>query len=235
MKSEDFIKLLDRYSMPVFTIGDAARLIGKPRGYASLYLSKMPGIRRIERGKYFVEGTSVYRIASHIVSPSYLTTTTAFAVYGLTTQIPIEVHVAATARHRPVEVEGNRITFARIGKKRFFGYIYRNGVSIATVEKSIIDALFLGVGFGEVIDAASKALKMRKLSVQKLEEFTIMFGSKALASKIGFILEFCGAESSALVRYRSKNPVMLSAGAEHYDKKWHVLYDERLLSKEVLA
>ena len=236
MKSEDFTKALEGYGLRVFTIGDAVRILKKQNKYVSLYLSKIPNIKRLVRGKYYLAEASTYEIASHVVSPSYLSLITAFSIYNLTTQIPLITYVVSTRQHRSVDLRGKgAIKFIKMDKERFFGYEYRNNISIATIEKAIIDSLYLKNNYGEVIEAFDEAITRNKLNIKKLKEFAIMMKSPAIVNKIGFLLSMYEIDCDDLLPYKSKDYVKLSASSESHGKKWRVIYESRWLSTKNYA
>lgn len=225
MRTDDFIDVLNQYGLRVFTIEDATKLLKKPRNYVSLYLSKSKRIVRIERGKYFIEGTGAYEIASHILSPSYLSLVSALKLYGLTTQIPIQIYVISTKRHMPVKLKGYAINFIKIDKGRFFGYVNNNGISLATVEKAILDSLYFNISFGDTADAFGTALLRGKIDIVRLKELALYMKSPALISKLGFMLSLYGINAEDLLKKRSKNYIILSKAGKSRDKKWRVVYE----------
>lgn len=229
MKAEDLTKMLNDYDMHVFTISEAAQLLKKSDKYVSLFLSKIHCIKRLERGKYYLDGTSMYEIASHIVSPSYLSLETAFKIKGLTAQIPIVTYVVSTKRHKGIKINGNTIKFVKFSKSRFFGYTYGNNVSIATVEKAIVDYLYLGYDYGYAAEIFGEALARDRLDIDRLKEFALMMQSRALVSKVGFLLGVYGVDASDLYKNKSRNYVRLSQTARAHDKRWRVIYEQQWL------
>ncbi len=230
MRHLDFVELLNRQGLHVFTVRDAQRMLKKRGKYVSLFLSSGAAINRIERGKYYLDGTGINEIASHIVSPCYLSLETAFAFHGLTTQIPININVVSTRRHREIKLRGTKIRFVRLDKSRFFGYFYVNNISMATVEKALLDLLYLDGNGGEAVEAIGAATARGKLDFTLLRDFTIQMHCKALTNKVGFLAELYGSRSDKLLRYRSKNYVPLSKGARLRDARWHVLYEKEWLA-----
>ncbi len=230
MKAESLVALLAENGMRVFTVKDAGKLMGKSPKYASLFLSRAKGVRRLERGKYYIDGTGIYEIASHVLSPSYLDLETAFRLHNLTTQIPNVITVASSRRHKAMRIGGYTIRFLSVERKRLFGYVTANGVVVASVEKAIIDSLYLGVGFGECMEAFGSALGRKKINIEALINLTIEMDSMALAARVGFLLKLFKFDARALKRYRPYNWTKLSAKADLKDAEWRVLYEKRWLA-----
>src|SRR5208337_4635739 len=137
IKVQGLIDELSGLGKMVFTIGDASKLTGKPQAYLSRLLPTSGKIRRIERGKYYIDGADIYEIASNVVYPSYVSLFSAFRYYDLTTQEVARMSVLSVRRHGPLEVGGMTIEFTSIAKRRLFGYAKHGNAFVATMEKAI--------------------------------------------------------------------------------------------------
>ena len=65
----------------IFTIKDAAKIMNKPSKYASKLLSSNKYVKRVQRGKYYINNSNqidFYEIASNIVYPSYISLITLY-------------------------------------------------------------------------------------------------------------------------------------------------------------
>jgi predicted transcriptional regulator of viral defense system len=184
MRSEEFIKMINAAGSGVFSIDDAAFIIGKPKSYVSLFLSKNRHIGRIERGKYYIKGSNIYQIASNILFPSYVSLESAFRYYNLITQMPIEVQIISTVQHKNISVEGYRIKVVTFPKDRAFGYSNKEGVFVADVEKAIIDAVYLRRDEQYINEAFENALNEQILDINKLKQYANQMRSKVLLKRI---------------------------------------------------
>ena len=100
----------------VFTVYDAAKLMGKTTSYASLVLSKSKKVIRVERGKYFIEGTSKYEVASNLIFPSYISLQAGLQYYGLIDQNILRYSVIALKRHKTIDLQGITIEFIKTSR-----------------------------------------------------------------------------------------------------------------------
>jgi predicted transcriptional regulator of viral defense system len=222
MREKEFINALISNNIRVFTLNDAVKIIRKPSGYVSLFLSKLDSIKRIERNKYYVRGTDPAEIASNIIHPSYISLVYALAYYKSITQMPVQIDVIALKQHKPLEIEGFKVRFIKVQRKRFFGYINDNNIFIAEPEKAIIDCLLFNVDFFYISESFGKLKD--NLDIAKLKQYAIAVENKALINRLGFLLERHGINAEDLLKYRSRAYVPLSKNAKIKDKRWRVIY-----------
>jgi predicted transcriptional regulator of viral defense system len=193
MKMQDVLDELAAHGKKVFSINDAARIMDKPKIYVSKMLSHNRKVGRIERGKYYLKGlqsADIYEIASQMVFPSYVSMFAAFQYYSLTEQYVIRYSVITIKRHRTVKINGNIIEFITLGKNRFFGYKKTNNLYMATVEKAIIDSLYMNSPpISYVEEVFSEALHKDLIERSKLIKMTLRMGSKAVAKRVYKLLK----------------------------------------------
>ena len=72
MKPTEIIEIFKENGKRTFTLSEYAAIANKSDKYSSLILSKNKNIKRIEGGKFYLNGTNIYEIASNIVYPSYI-------------------------------------------------------------------------------------------------------------------------------------------------------------------
>ncbi len=227
MRFDNILNILSKSNKRVFTVYDAAKLMGKPPAYASLMLSKSKLITRIERGKYFLNEASTYEIVSNILYPSYISLHAGLQYYGLIDQNIVRYSVIAMKRHRTVRVRGINIEFIKAGKRVFFGYLNKKNVYIASPEKLFIDSLyFCKVQFSALKEALNTAKRENMLNIKLLEKYAISIRSKVLISKLGFLLESVGIDADTLLKYKYYNYIKISnTDAKGKNKKWMIIYD----------
>ena len=167
MKTSEFNEYLSRNNIHVFTIADAARIIGKSRAYTSLFLFRNKALRLAERGIYYTKDATEYEIASNIVYPSYISLISSLRFHNLTEQIPNTIYVVTTKRHKPIgDINGYRIEFKNVKKGMMFGYRKIDGAFVADPEKAIIDMVYLNL-FNEYADEAIEGNKVNLSTLSK--------------------------------------------------------------------
>lgn len=228
MRMNDVIETLIKLGKPVFSVYDMAKIIGKPTAYASLVLSKNKKIERIERGKYAIVGTDIYRIASNLVFPSYISLQSGLEFYGLIDQNIIKLSVISLKWHKNIILkEGVRIEFLNITKSRFFGYVNKDGVYIASIEKLFLDCLYFGKPDLEtLIESLGTAIRERLVDIELLNKYALRMKSGVIINKLGFILEKNDVKADSLLNYRYKNYIKIHGfNAAGKDEKWRIIYD----------
>lgn len=222
MKAHDFIDLLREHDKEVFTTKEASVIIGKPVKYASLWLSTIKGIKRLEKGKYFIINTDPYNIASKILKPSYITMSSAFRFYNITTQMPLKIYVVSTARHRKINIEGYDVVFIKTSKNRMFGYSLKNEVFVADIEKAFIDALYFK-NYGLAGEAVENAVEKGLFNAVKFKDYTLKMSDKSLVNRCGYFLEAHKIKADELLKFKSSKKTMFTKGNK-IDKRWNVAH-----------
>ena len=224
MKREDFMDYLLTNGIKVFNIHEAARIFGKPEKYVSLRLSQMPKIKRVIRGLYFIKDIDLSEVATKIISPSYLSLLSAYAIHGVTTQIPIEYEVMSPVQHKNMEINGNRIKFFKLKQDRIFGYSALNGTIVASIEKAIVDSLYFNLYTDETLEVIRS--NYSEINKERLIQHGIRMNSKATVNRLGYLLETSGYDSDSLLEYRSQRYVNFGSGGISRSSKWRVNYAE---------
>ena len=188
----DTLEELQLHGKTVFTINDASMLMKKPKKYVSKILSSNRKVKRIERGLYFISsasGDNIYEIASQIVFPSYISLFAAFQYYSVTDQIIRKYSVISIKRHREINLGENIIEFRTLGKERFFGFNKVQNVYIASIEKAIIDSLYLNIPtFSYVKEAFELSRQNSKLNLKRLKEYADRMNSGNVNRKLPLLL-----------------------------------------------
>lgn len=161
-------------------------------------------VAEIENGKYLLLGFEPERvlanplfIASHLVTPGYVSYWSALHTYGFTEQVPLTVYVATTRKKSPVEYAGQRFRFVTIHPRKYFGYRREQmgglPVLIADEEKALIDSLsepeYAG-GIPKVAKALGAATEV--VDLDTLVGYANQFGDKTLGSRLGYLLGLLG-------------------------------------------
>jgi predicted transcriptional regulator of viral defense system len=176
-------------------------------------------VDEVERGKYLLLGldpemvlSNPLYIASHLISPAYVSYWSALHYHGFTEQVPLTTFVATTRKKRPVTYRGFRFHFVAVKPHKFFGYRRERVGDLPTVvadeAKAIVDSLDLlqhAGGIGEVVKALRVALET--VDEPTLIQYANRMENKSLGSRLGYLLESFGRSAEGLVH--SASPVKL--------------------------
>jgi predicted transcriptional regulator of viral defense system len=226
MRKEDFAKELERNGLPVFTIGDAKKILGKTGPYISKYLSDNQYIFRLERGKYALKSvTDINVLASHIIQPSYVSLISALRFYNLTTQLPRVIYVISTKRHKEIRgLLGYDLKFRTVGKNLLFGYTNVHGANIARIEKAFLDSLYFNKDIYSINEEFKTAIDQHRLNVDLLKEYALLAENRNLINVLGFFLEKNGLDAKELTGRISRNYVKLTPSAKKRNRRWRVMF-----------
>ena len=196
----------------VFTLSDAARLLGSSKAAAKVTIHRLKCKGRVvaaQRGTYIlsparagIEGywtESPFLVLPHIIDDYYVGFWTAMSHWGMTEQIPITIFVATTKRKRPVRYGGQTFRFVTVSKTKFFGFtkerIDGRTFNISTKEKTIADALvfpqYCG-GMSEVTKAIWNS--RREVDWKKLIVATKQMAVEAALRRLGYVLRLLRIE-----------------------------------------
>ena len=225
MHLKDILDELSRLGKNVFTTYDVAKLIGKPTPYTSLILSKSKYITRIERGKYYINGTDPYEIASSVIFPAYVSLLAGLKYYNLIDQNVILYSVIGLKRHKRVDLNGYGIEFIKVKRSLFFGYSKKAEAYIAEPEKLIVDYAYLNKDLSILNEAIKNAVDDKLIDAKKLETYVIKAGGNTLANKIGLLMELNGIDINGLKDHVYSNYIKVKLGIKGISKKWRVEYD----------
>lgn len=222
-----------------FTPALLAALFGLERRQVYNLIARLKAaglVGEVEKGKFLLLGLEPERvlsnplfIASHLVTPAYVSYWSALHHYGFTEQVPLITFVATTKKKRPVAFRDLRFRFVTIKPRKFFGYrrewVGDLPVLIADEAKAIVDSLdqprYAG-GIAEVVKALRSALA--RVDVAMLVEYANRMGDKSLGSRLGYLLEVLGCPAEGLLC--STTPIKLEPGrprAGRLVSRWQVI------------
>lgn len=235
MKLLDFIRTLEAYEKPVFTVNDVSKVIDADKKYARVYINRLKAkgvVEAVERDKYFLAGTHPYVAATNLVFPSYMSFLTALHYYRATTQIPGIIYIASTRSKKSLTMKGYSLEFIKLKKERFFGYTREKFqgkfIFVAEKEKLIVDSLFLP-GYCPV-DEIYNLMGDEKLSIDTLVEYGIRMDSVVTLKRLGYLLEKRGIDVYELLKHRLNrkydllNPLLPKKGEKNI--KWRLIINE---------
>jgi predicted transcriptional regulator of viral defense system len=237
MQERTFIRNIAPLTTGVFTIQDAAKVLGMEGSGLKTYLHRLVErgvIASIERGKYGLADLPAEILATNIVIPSYISFLWALSFHKLSTQMPSVITTVALRRHVPLRISNMTIQFMVMKNGRFFGmakHKARDGAEfqVAEPEKAIIDSLCYPAHcpISEVIDSVRSAVDEELLRKDVLVDHSLRMGSNAGAKRLGYLLDSLGIDIhdqlSSLVndKYDPLDPFLPKRG--RYVKRWHIV------------
>ncbi len=239
---------LSEQGQDIFTTQMAAEVLGKPSFDVRKQLHNLvrrKWLQRLEKGKYLIvplsagaEGRYTENelvIASHLVSPYYISYWTALSFYGYTEQPSRTIYVATTKQKRPLKIHGLTYRFVRLGAEKFFGHhpvwVGEKQVVLAEREKSVVDALDYPELSGGIIQASKALWRGRnELDLTKLTDYALQMKNRAIVKRLGYLLQrlelgnerlFTDLEKDLSAGYAVLDP--LSPRKGRHEAKWRVL------------
>ncbi len=226
--------------------------------WAKNILSKLAShgaAQRIGKGKYVIIPADVlYSRKSYIADPLvlvselmkgtdyYVAYYSAAHVHGLTEQMPFKTTVAVPKQLRLINVGNINLNFITLKQQRFFGYEeikYGDiSLSVSDVEKTIIDCVDrqeLCGSIAEVVRTISNAVEAKKPDWQKLVSYVKKFRSRALAQRMGFIIELLQKRNKMQIEEKLLDELLPLTGSKVYpldikapkqgeiSRKWRIL------------
>ena len=216
--------------------------ISGSRGNARVLLHRLARagrLRPIRRGAYAVRNergvvhVSTLELIGAITMQSHLVTAgRALQEYGLTDQGFREIVVATPAKERGWEWQGERVRYVRLPKRQLWGGRDRDGTTIASPERAILDSLAhpgWGVTLSQVVEAIGRAHQHDPRFVERLAAAAARYGNTMLARRLGYVTEETigpdAAQSFLALRGRSNADAPLVAGLARKgarDSRWLV-------------
>jgi predicted transcriptional regulator of viral defense system len=194
MRGSELVEAFEEKGLHVLTINDIVRMTGGSRAYAwtvAERLIKRNILSRAARGVYYTGKATLLEVASNIVSPSYVSLSSAFSYYGFLQQALAAADVITPKRHSDAAFGEARIHFITLKKERVFGFRRDNAnIVVAEPEKAFVDALFLRTPQYGYVDAAfARAVQSGRIDGKRFLEYAGRMGVKALAGKAKAMIE----------------------------------------------
>lgn len=232
----------------IFTTKMAAEILGQTSLAVRKrlhHLVRRRWLQRLEKGKYLVVPLSAGMaghhteneliIASHLVSPSYISYWTALSYYGYTDQPSRTIYIATTKQKRPVTIHGLTYRFIQLQRRKFFGHtpvwIGEKRVNMAEKEKALVDALDHPEFSGGVIQVVKGLWRGREeLDLSKLVNDALRMSNRAIAKRLGFLLQrlelgseqhFAKLQKKLSAGYAVLDPLSPQQG--RHDAQWQVI------------
>ena len=186
------IKNLQKLSvLPYFTVPQLAGQLGLGHKSAGVFASRYAkaGILLKLKNNYYAIAQrwqtntelEYFGVANILQVPSYLSLTTALAFYEITTQVQ-QSFFESVCLKRSIRYEAAGVVFNyfKLSNARYFDFIKKDGVFIATPEKAFLDCVYL-FSFGKY-KPDFRSMDLTKLNIARLKK--IMRGYPAKTVRI---------------------------------------------------
>ena len=178
MTGIEALKKLEKLKKDYYSVKDLERVLNMPidslRGQLTRWCKK--GILiRVAKGIYAPYGTEidVLKIANQIYYPSYLSFESVLSRYGILSQVPYTLTFATPKRTKKIILNDTEVDFTKLSDKYYFGYVFENGINIASPEKALVDCLYLVSKGKRVLNVDE--LYLKNVDKEKLIEISKVF------------------------------------------------------------
>jgi predicted transcriptional regulator of viral defense system len=242
------LSLIEKNNLAVFGVEEVHCLShwSKNRLYNTLFsLEKKGRIIRIKRNGYALKSRlseNLFRIATEVAKPSYISFWTALSYYGFTEQQVKAIQLVSTKQMKKMEIDSFGIEVVTFQPVKFYGYKKLEGFVIAEPEKALIDSLFQLDKCGGLNEFA-KCLKnaWESLNKRTFVDYLIRFNNRSVISRMGYLIDYLKLKKTEqiekLQKYKSKGFINLNPNREktrEYNKKWNVIINQRIKLEEII-
>jgi predicted transcriptional regulator of viral defense system len=204
------LRNLSSQNKDIFALSDAQKITRtNPTATRVLLgdLVKRKWLIRLAPGKYLIVPLSAgenaefsenwYIVAKHLIEPNpyYLSHYSALDLHEMTTQPLTTIYITTPTRRQKREALGATFRFTYTDPSRFWGIedIWvkpDEQVKVSDLERTIVDCLNNPKLCGGISEIAKGIWKKRNdIDYAKLVEYIDLFGSKAVAKRLGFLLD----------------------------------------------
>lgn len=150
--------------------------------------------------EYLRERDFSFYISNRIYRPSYISLHTALAFYGMIPEAVTQITGVSTLKTAEFKNDFGFYEYKKIREGLFFGYDLKlfgeRNIQFATPEKALLDLLYLYPFYSSPEDFRELRLDeyfmQEDLNVQRLREYSVQFGSKAMARRVETMLKTFG-------------------------------------------
>ncbi|HPW89766.1 MAG TPA: hypothetical protein PKZ31_11740 [Kaistella chaponensis] len=139
-----------------------------------------------------------YFVSNKIYSPSYVSLHSALAFYGIIPEAIVQTTAVSSLKKANFENSFGSFSYQQILPELMFGneqkrFLNKHSLFFATPEKAILDLLYLYPQYNseqEIIELRfDEEFMQEELNVERLNEFTEKFQSKALRNRVNLLLK----------------------------------------------
>ncbi|HEX9268474.1 MAG TPA: hypothetical protein VF998_01400 [Candidatus Limnocylindria bacterium] len=187
---------LRRVGARVLSTGEAAAALHTSQSAASRSLRDLErkGLaRHVRFGLWMVgdEPMNPYALVGELARPfpGYVSFASALATHGAIDQIPREISVATLGKARRIATPFGTYALHRLPPELFGGFVEREGVALATVEKAIFDYLYVACASGHPDRRLPELDLPADFSEARLREWLPRIGSARLRTLVTAAIE----------------------------------------------
>jgi len=156
MSSATAYATLRKLGAPAIRTGEAAAALRVSESSASRTLRTLEDrglARRVRQGIWTLDDDATRDPRAIIAEltrplPAYVSFQSALATHGAIDQIPRETAIASLGRPRRIRTSLGTFVVHRLPSELFGGFVDRNGVPVATVEKALVDYFYVAAASG---------------------------------------------------------------------------------------
>lgn len=233
----------------IFRIADAQKVLNTKKGAVMTLLSRLEDMNwviRLKYGRYLIVPLSAgeqaefsenwYVVAKYLIEPNlyYLSHYSALDIHEMTTQPLMTIYTTTPKRRKAKEVLGAAFRFIYTDKSKFWGIEDAwikptEKVKVSDLERTIIDCLDNPKLCGGISELAKGLWRKRnEIDYTKLVKYVDRFSSKAVAKRLGFLLELYGLDDKitdklskfVTASFIRLDPSLPSKGK--YQSKWRI-------------
>jgi predicted transcriptional regulator of viral defense system len=218
--SSELITTLSSQDRVIFTISDAQKITKKCHATTRKLINRLidkKWLIRLVPGKYLIVPLSAgenaefsenwYVVAKHLIEPNlyYLSHYSALDIHEMTTQPLMTVYITTPVRRRVSKVLGASFLFHYAKQSKFWGIedVWvkpTERVRVSDLERTIVDCLNNPTLCGGISELAKGLwIKRNDINYSKLKKYVERFGSKAVAKRLGFLLELYGVADKGMI------------------------------------
>jgi predicted transcriptional regulator of viral defense system len=256
--SREYIQALIESTNGLISINDAQEAFNIPRDKTSrlLYrLAKKGWIKKLTNGLYRVvpleasdpslTDESPWLISNELFTPCYIGCWTAANHWGLTEQLFLDTWIVTSQKvfvKKRVIADHNFI-LRQVPKSHFFGLTYewieKNKIAISDPHKTVLDFLCFPEAFSSksMLDIVASYLGSREKDISILTGYTKDTKNKAVLKRLGFFLEYLGADARDLIDYCLNNkskgisPLSTKTPCNKIISRWSLIIPSQLIEE----
>ena len=187
MTAIEALKKLEKLKKDYYSVKDLERVLNMSvdslRGQLTRWCKKGVLIR-IAKGIYAPYGTKieVLKIANQIYYPSYLSFESVLSKYGILSQVPYTLTFATPKKTKKMILDNVEVEFTKLSDKYYFGYVFEEGINIASPEKALVDCLYL-------VSKGKRSLNIDELYLKNLDKEKLLEISKVFPKNTRELVE----------------------------------------------
>ncbi len=247
--SSQLLRNLSAHNKDIFALSDAQKITKANPTATRMLLSDLVNKKwliRLVPGKYLIVPLSAgenaefsenwYVVAKHLIEPNpyYLSHYSALDLHEMTTQPLMTIHITTPVRRQTRKVLGATFQFTYINPSKLWGieeiWVKPNEkVRVSNLERTIVDCLSNPKLCGGISELAKGIWKKRNdINYAKLVRYVDRFGSKAVAKRLGFLLDLYhigGNTTDKLQRFVTSTFILLDPSLPDkgkYQSAWRV-------------